>query len=65
MSRRHYTYEADWRPYAFPEESAGFSTEEELRAAYTPVRLEAGGDPSRRRDAHPQRRRPRGDQHRK
>ena len=43
MSRRHYTYEADWRPYAFPEESAGFSTEEELRAAYTPVRLEAGG----------------------
>ena len=46
MSRRHYTYEADWRPYAFPEESAGFSTEEELRAAYTPVRLEAGVQPS-------------------
>lgn len=42
MRRRHYTFESDWRPYAFPEESAGFSTEEELREAYTPARLEAG-----------------------
>ena len=45
------SYEADWRPYAFAEDDAGFATEEELAEQYCLLRLDkqtalqAGGMP--------------------
>lgn len=51
MRKRPYSYEADWRRYAFPPQTGGFATKEELEERYTPVeltpgvRLAAGGLP--------------------
>lgn len=42
MTESCYSYESDWRPYAFPPQSTGFATEEELENRYTRVRLEKG-----------------------
>ena len=39
----HYSYEADWRPYAFPEDESHLASEEELEERYTAAVLEAGG----------------------
>lgn len=41
-----YDYEADWRPYVFPEPSAHLSTEEEIRSLYTEVDLSASALPA-------------------
>ncbi len=51
MRQNDYSYEADWRPYAFPPQTTGFAREDQLEARYTRVRLEkdipltAGGLP--------------------
>lgn len=51
MAQKCYSYEADWRPYAFPPQETGFATEADLASRYTRVRLEkdtplaAGGLP--------------------
>ena len=39
----HYSYEADWRPYAFSEDESHLASEEELEERYTAAVLEAGG----------------------
>lgn len=51
MRKNDYRYEADWRPYAFPPQTSGFTLETLLEEKYTPVilekevLLEAGGLP--------------------
>lgn len=50
MERKHYSYEADWRPYAFPDEQNGFASEAQLEEKYSRVELDhisipAGGMP--------------------
>ena len=51
MRKKPYSYEADWRQYAFPPQSSGFADEELLESKYTKVVLnddtvlEAGGLP--------------------
>lgn len=40
-SAPRYDYEADWRPYVFPEPSAHLSSEAEIRSLYTEVDLSA------------------------
>lgn len=40
MAQRAYSYEADWRPYAFPPQTTGFTSEAQLESRYTRVRLE-------------------------
>lgn len=51
MKTNHYSYEADWRKYAYPPQTARFASEEELREKFTPVtlrrdgKLQAGGMP--------------------
>ena len=51
MGSKPYCYEADWRPYAFPEDTSRFVTEAELEAGYTRLDLRsktplpAGGMP--------------------
>lgn len=51
MKTKPYSYEADWRKYAFPPQSSRFTTEEELAEIYSPVilhrkgQLDAGGLP--------------------
>lgn len=42
MRKRPYSYEADWRRYAFPPQTSGFATKEDLEARYTPVTLTPG-----------------------
>lgn len=51
MKKKAYSYEADWRQYAFPPQESGFATENQLQQKYTQVllekdkTLEAGGLP--------------------
>ena len=51
MTTTVYSYEADWRQYAFPPQVSGFARESQLEDRYTPVTLapgislEAGGLP--------------------
>lgn len=51
MKKKPYSYEADWRQYAFPPQTSGFADEEQLEEKYTKVilkddvRLDAGGLP--------------------
>lgn len=51
MLQNRYSYEADWRPYAFPPQATGFASDAQLDSRYTRVRLEkdtplaAGGLP--------------------
>ena len=51
MRKKPYSYEADWRQYAFPPQTSGFADEELLEEKYTKVILEdtvpldAGGLP--------------------
>lgn len=42
MLTGHYSYEADWRPYAFPEDESHLASEEELKSRYNTVFLESG-----------------------
>lgn len=42
MKTKTYTYEADWRPYAFPPQASSFAAEEQLTEKYTAVTLDAG-----------------------
>ena len=42
MRKKPYSYEADWRQYAFPPQVSGFATDEALEEKYTPVLLEKG-----------------------
>lgn len=51
MKKKPYSYEADWRQYAFPPQVSGFADEDLLEEQYTKVilkkdtRIEAGGLP--------------------
>lgn len=51
MQKKAYSYEADWRQYAFPVQTSGFTSDEALAEKYTPVQLQretplaAGGLP--------------------
>ena len=51
MKNKTYHYEADWRQYAYPRQTSGFTPEEVLEERYTPVTLDsqsplrAGGMP--------------------
>ena len=42
VRKKPYSYEADWRQYAFPPQVSGFATEEVLEEKYTHVLLEKG-----------------------
>ncbi len=42
MSEKQFNYEADWRRYAYPVQTTGFASCEELAERYTPVELEQG-----------------------
>lgn len=43
MRTKNYTYEADWRQYAFPEQTTGFASDDEIEASYTIVDLDQDG----------------------
>lgn len=50
MSISNYDYEADWRPYVFPKEKKGFTSQEEIEQRFTKVllgkhRIKMGGIP--------------------
>lgn len=40
LKTKPYSYEADWRQYAFPPQTCGFADEEVLARKYTSVTLE-------------------------
>lgn len=42
LKKKQYSYESDWREYAFPPQSSGFATEEQLEEKYTSVNLCSG-----------------------
>ncbi|MBR5020116.1 MAG: type IV secretory system conjugative DNA transfer family protein [Oscillospiraceae bacterium] len=42
MTANHYSYEADWRRYAFPPQASVFASEETLEEKYTRLSLERG-----------------------
>lgn len=47
MEKINYSYESDWRRYAFAPQQSGFASEEELARRYTQAKLRAGEHPRR------------------